>query len=216
MALPSNMYYLTPEKRVFLAHLILEGVPRVKQNQLSPAAMVACAAVESGWGTSEYYKGSTKQEATNCPFNLQKFQNDGWDYPRNKAGTDVCRLIPANPTDNAGGHPSTFLCCAEAHSWGSPDLDDAARLWCEWIIYNKNKGAAGNLRSLKGNPTEFTRHLVDVNFGVGNSDSPETRRRKADDYARVLTNPIDLIKLCEPQYVADFEDLLKKNEPDGF
>lgn len=62
----------TSEQWLFIDTLIKVGGPVTKANLLPPAAMVACAIEESGYGTSAIYK------KTGCPFNLQRPKSYTW------------------------------------------------------------------------------------------------------------------------------------------
>jgi flagellum-specific peptidoglycan hydrolase FlgJ len=53
-------------QKQFIQALILNGGAVAVDNHLPPAAMVACAIEESGYGTSKIYA------STGCPFNLQR------------------------------------------------------------------------------------------------------------------------------------------------
>jgi hypothetical protein len=185
------MSKLTPEQQDFLMGLIISGGPRVKRNNLPPAAMVACGCHESGFGTSKIY------QQTNCPFNLQKPKN--WEWPKASDGMGPCPTKTIKTKVSQPGEPDRFafpeFCCTKDSALG-PDLDDAARIWCEWILHWPNPSVVHTMLSLANNPVQFTRNLPLVGFG-GGADNAETRRINGNLFVKTLTDPsYNIVDLC--------------------
>jgi len=184
---------LSPEQQDFLMDLIISGGPMVGRNNLPPAAMVACGCHESGFGTSDIYK------QTNCPFNLQKPKN--WAWPKANDGVSPCPTKPIKTKVSQPGEPPRFSTadfCSTVDSVLGPDLNDAARLWCEWVLHWPNPSVVHILLGLRNDPVGFTRNLPLVGFG-GGADNPEARRLNGQKFVDTLTT-YKIIDLCN-QYV---------------
>ena len=119
-------------------------------------AMIACACIESAFGRSKIY------QLTGCPFNLQK--PSSWKYP----DCTVRWLQTINkPDEKAKFSP---FCVAE-------DLDDAARLWCEWIYFYPNGSAKKAIEAQVGQARQFAAELWRVGFAA----SSKTATKKFAD-----------------------------------
>lgn len=151
----------------FLQKVAAACGPVVRQNRLPVSAMMACAAVESGWGTGSIYK-----ESGNL-FSLQKWP---WvKYPttlKTLWRTTVIQTVPVRKTAKAPFNTAT-------------DMADAGRQWCEWVLsYGDADGPPGNasekakpmavagaiarrkkLLAMAGDPLQFARNLYLVGFG---------------------------------------------------
>jgi peptidoglycan hydrolase-like protein with peptidoglycan-binding domain len=163
----------------FLKKVATECGPIVKENGLPVSSMVACAAVESGWGTGKIFKD------TGNLFSMQKWP---WvQFPATPKTLWRTTVIQTNPRKTAMAPFNTAI-----------DYADAGRQWCEWVLhYGASDGPPGNINqkarpadnawaigrrsrlvSMAGNPTEFARNLYLVSFG-------ETHAM-GELYARVL------------------------------
>ncbi len=139
---PASWVNLTPEKMQFLDDLADQG--REALGVLPLSAMLACAGVESLYGTSLIY------QHTHNPFNLQK--PDEQAYP-------ICQTIPQ----------CTFSTGNEAHCGKAPfctatSLTDAVRQWREWIENSANIPGRNVLMGLTGSPRAFAENLYRVGF----------------------------------------------------
>ncbi len=143
----------------FFDELAMLGGPVARQHNLPVPAMLACAAVESGFGTSKIFR------LTGCPFNLQKPKE--WKFP-------VCATIPLNTVALTGAKPVKVPFCT-ASGWA-----DAVRLWCEWIEnwpYHPNRARVLRFRADAEN---FTLNLPYVGFG----DQPKDPAERSAAYLR--------------------------------
>jgi peptidoglycan hydrolase-like protein with peptidoglycan-binding domain len=151
----------------FLQKVAAACGPTARAAGLPVSGMLACAAVESGWGTGAIYR------ETNNLFSLQKWP---WVlYPRTERTAWRDTVIQTNPRKTAKAPFNT-----------ARDLQDAARQWCEWIQYygtmqgppgsvNKNQPqkadnphACANrqrLMRMASEPLRFARNLYLVGFG---------------------------------------------------
>lgn len=142
--------FLDKDKQAFCEKMAAAAVKAAKENDLPLSGMLACAMSESLWGTSDIFK------QTGCPFNLQR--PDDWVYPK-------CKTKPIGTKNKAGSDavaPAAF-CCADS-------LEDAARLFCEWVTHfgesAKPPRTAGRDQLLKSRtkPKEFAENLFLVGF----------------------------------------------------
>jgi hypothetical protein len=140
---PRSYRFLTQEKRKFIAAMARAGRQKAKEYNYPLSAMIACACGESGFGTSAIYK------RTGSPFNLQKPAD--WEYP--KCETE------AHSTENKPGEAAKPAPFCKASS-----LNDASRLWCEWIAHHPREAARNQLLSLRDKPKDFAASLFLVNF----------------------------------------------------
>jgi hypothetical protein len=128
-------------------------------------AMIACACVEGTFGTSQIYL------QTGCPFNLQKPKE--WKYPQCTTTT-----IKTNNFKNEKPKAATF-CNANS-------LEDAGRLWCEWILNWPNKSPRDTLLALRKDPKQFAVNLHLVGFA-------EMKKENTAEFGKV----IDQFKLMQ-------------------
>lgn len=140
--------------------------PVVKQNGLPVSAMLACAAVESGWGRGPIFR------QTNNLFSMQKWP---WvPFPATARTLWLTTVIQTSPVKTARAPFNTTV-----------DLADAGRQWCEWILhYGAPDGPPGNvdqraphvanagaiarrsrLIAMAGDPVAFAGNLYLVSFG---------------------------------------------------
>jgi hypothetical protein len=172
------------ERTVAISNFLTEwaelGGPVARRQGFPVSAMLAHAAVESGWGTGNIFRQSLN------PFNLQK-------WPHIKY-----------PTTHQTFWSNTVVRKADQKVLKSPfncatSQADAVRQWCEWLThYGEADGPPqdGNaaarqvahpgrvaarvaLMKLRTNPVEFARRLATVGFGETLSDG--------DDFANCLT-----------------------------
>ena len=127
----------------FIKSMNVAGTDWAKRYRYPLSAMIACACVESGFGTSGIYK------QTCCPFNLQK--PSSWLYPQ-----CTVRLIK---TVNKPGEEARFTTFRVAD-----DLYDSARLWCEWISHWPSGSARSTLESYRNDARRFAASLYIVGF----------------------------------------------------
>ena len=148
----------------FLQKLAGEGGPLGKQAGLPVSAMLACAAVESGWGTGKIYR-----ETKNL-FSLQKWPKVL--FPTTALTLWRPTIIQNDPVKMATAPFNTATSYA-----------DAVRQWCEWIEhYGAADGPPGNqegrqianqwaigrrhqLMGMVNDPMQFARNLYLVSFG---------------------------------------------------
>jgi hypothetical protein len=156
----------TGSREEFLQNVARECGPLIKQSGLPVSSMLACAAVESGWGNGPIYR------ETNNLFSLQKWP---WvQYPTTERTLWRPTIIQTSPVKTALAPFNTAL-----------DLADAGRQWCEWILhYGAADGPPGSpnqrapkvanawaigrrtqLLGMTSDPTQFARHLYLVSFG---------------------------------------------------
>lgn len=150
----------------------------VWNKKLPVSAMMACAALESGWGGGRIFKD------TGNLFSMQK-----WPWVPFPKGETLWRptVIQESPKKTANAPFNV-----------AKNLADSARQWCEWIAYygeaegppgNINKaaipasnpwaiGRRNNLLSMVGHPVEFAKNLYLVSFGESHA--------KGQRYAQVL------------------------------
>lgn len=162
----------------FISDLAIQGAAYAIQYDLPIAAMVACGCLESGYGTSALYI------STKCPFNLQKPTE--YRFP-------LCPTIPVITYKDREKTQKVVvpMCVAK-------DLNDAARLWCEWIIHYPNVGARRQLLLFRNDARRFASQLPLVGFGVAR----RTGGRPGDEYAKAFDDvnhliPFELIE--EPE-----------------
>ena len=163
----------------FLQKVASDCGPLVRAKGLPVSSMVACAAVESGWGTGPIFK------QTRNLFSMQKWP---WvQYPTTAQTMWMTTVIATNPVKTARAPFNTAL-----------DFADAGRQWCEWVLhYGEADGPPGNidqhgprlahagaigrrkrLLALAGDPMAFAANLYLVGFGESHA--------KGALYARVL------------------------------
>ncbi len=167
---------------LFIDELIKYAGPVVKANRsrLPPAAMVACAIVESGYGTSSIY------QKTGCPFNLQRPSGYTWVH---------CTTIPIRTcvkTDQTGKCIDWKVApfCVAAGNNKPEKLADSARIWCEWICGWPQKKVRETMLKLRDNPILFTKNLPSVGFGEANK-----RKQNGDKFVAVL-HEHNLVSRC--------------------
>lgn len=147
---------ITPDQQQwFIDQLVAHGRPVAEANHLPTAAMVACAIVESGYGTSDIYA------ITGCPFNLQRPEWYRWVH------CPVKWLKTGTRTDAKGKTTQTMLapfCKAEGATEGER-LADASRIWCEWVNGWPQEGVRKRMQSLRTQPEAFAMGLPSLGFG---------------------------------------------------
>lgn len=148
--------YIPASNDEFIDYMAKQGRPWATKYGFPLPAMIACACVESGFGTSTIYR------LTGCPFNLQK--PAGWKYPQCST-----RLIPTINKAGEQAKPSPF-CLAK-------DLADAARLWCEWINYWPNPKARNAVIGFSQDAVLFASQLHLVGF----AESKKANTKKFGD-----------------------------------
>jgi hypothetical protein len=164
---------ITSDKRKFLDELAKQGAKVARGNDLPVSAMVACGAVESGFGTGFIFKHSGN------PFSLQKWPHVP--FPR----------ASATPFWNETVVQTTPRKVLRAPFVRSTDFADAVRQWCEWILHwGEADGPPGNqdpkvkpaanapamasrqqVLTFRRDPLKFARNLHKVGFGE--SDAKE-------------------------------------------
>ena len=148
----------------FLQELATEGGPVAKKAGLPVSAMLACGAVESGWGRGKIYR------ETGSLFSLQKWPKVL--FPTTARTLWRTTIIQTHPEKTALAPFNT----ATGHA-------DAVRQWCEWIQHYgaadgppgnpegrlvANQSAIGRRQQLMGmvnDPMQFARNLYLVSFG---------------------------------------------------
>jgi hypothetical protein len=165
---------LTDDQKKFVVSLSTLGARWVLKSRIPVAAMVACGALESNFGTRGVYL------KTGCPFNLQK--PPSWDYPHCKV------LTSKTATDREEKHfVTTTFCIAD-------DLGDAARIFCEWIDHWPNPGARNAVFLQRDNAKAFARSLPLVGFGVAKVGGGN----QGDEYAAFVDKVQDSIPFGPP------------------
>jgi hypothetical protein len=154
------MAYIPNSKEDFIRKMAAAGSLYASMNDLPLQAMIACACEESGFGTSKIYL------MTGCPFNLQKPAE--WKYPQ-------CTIMKIGTVNKAGekAKPAPF-CVANT-------LEDAGRLWCEWILNWPNKSPRDTLLALRKIPKQFAVNLFLVGFAEGKKANTEKFAKLIDD-----------------------------------
>jgi hypothetical protein len=153
-------------QHVFLFRLSLAGGELAHANNLPIPAMLACGAVESGWGNREK---RPIFKATGCHFNLQK---PSW-YTWMK-----CKTINLKTDAQGDGHlVSVDFCCAD--NW-----EDSVGLWCTWIINYPNTKLRDEVLMYRDRPRDFCARLPKVGFGPQHStdDWDKTAKGYLDVY----------------------------------
>ena len=162
-----NMF-LTDAQRKFARDMAAAARKAAAANDLPLSGIVACACSESLWG------GSVIFGQTGSPFNLQK--PDGWTYPK-------CETVPISTQNKVGSKdtkPATFCKAAS--------LEDAARLFCEWVLHygesSKPKNTAGRdqLLNYRKNPKAFAEHLFLVGFADNNEGKTKEFGKLWEDF----------------------------------
>jgi hypothetical protein len=132
----------------FLFKLNEQGGKVAHDNNLPVPAMLACGAVESGWGGSKIF------EATGCHFSLQK--PDWYTWMK-------CRTIKRKTDAQGDGNLVTVdFCCAD--TWA-----DSVGLWCTWILNYPNEKLRKEVLAYRSSPRDFCARLPKVGFGPQNS-----------------------------------------------
>ncbi len=178
---PWKQAAVNQDKEAFLQDVATQCGPVVRANGLPVSSMLACAAVESGWGNGQIFKD------TKNLFSLQKWP---WvPFPTTAQTLWRKTIIQTNPVKTALAPFNT-----------ATDLADAGRQWCEWITHygdadgppgniNKNARPASNawaigrrqqLLAMVDDPVRFASNLFLVSFGEN--------ARGGQIYARVLTD----------------------------
>jgi hypothetical protein len=143
------------DKYRFIEVMIVSCAGVARSYDLPLAAMIACGAVESRFGTSDIYN------ATGCPFNLQKPSNYSWVNCR------VFWFTTCIQTDSAGNcikKAKAPFCYAE----GDHEFDwlrDAARIWCEWVLGYPDTVGRDYALAMRNRPSDFARRLPWLGFG---------------------------------------------------
>lgn len=150
IATKSWWQFIDKDKRAFCESLAAAAVKTATDNDIPLSGLLACAMSESLWGTSDIF------QQTGCPFNLQKPVD--WLYPK-------CKTMALKTKNKAGSNavaPATF-CVAEG-------LEDAARLFCEWVLHfgesakPPRTGGRDQLLKSRKKPKEFAENLNLVGF----------------------------------------------------
>lgn len=138
----SNTNYL------FLFHLNEAGGKTAYDADLPVPAMLACAAAESGWGTSTIFK------KTGCHFNLQKPSWYNW---------MKCKTIKMQ-TDGLGNGSLVWadFCVADT-------VEESVGLWCTWILNYPNESHRKEVLAARHSPRDFCAKLPRVGFGPQNT-----------------------------------------------
>ena len=153
---------VSSEQYRFLFKLNEAGGKIAFDNDLPVPAMLACAAAESGWGSSKIF------QATGCHFNLQK---PGW-YTWMK-----CKTIKRQ-TDGLGNGTLVWADFCVADNWG-----DSVALWCTWILNYPNAGHLKEVLAARKNPRDFCARLPKAGFGPQN---PKAWADTAKGYLKVF------------------------------
>jgi hypothetical protein len=157
---------LTKDQTDFIVSLAAMGVWSTRSYDLPVAGMVACACSETSFGTRGAYL------TTGCPFNLQKPSNWIWPKCEVVTGSTNSSRVPLSAT-----RVIAPFCIAK-------DLGDAARIFCEWIVYFPNKGARDQVLAHRSNAKEFARNLPKVAFGAPLPGKPPGSQ--GDEYAAMV------------------------------
>ena len=175
-------HIVTASMKGFLEEWATLGGPVARYNGFPVSAMLACAAVESAWGTGRIFR------ATLNPFSLQKWPHIS--YPSTHRTHWQRTVVKNGPPRVTAVAP--FVCAF--------DQGDAVRQWCEWIRWygevdgppqdqdskvghirhSAQVAAKERLLALYNAPVAFARGLSTVGFGEDVS--------KGEDYARNLTD----------------------------
>jgi hypothetical protein len=151
---------LTPAIAAFITEWAAAG--RVARDQDLPVgSMLACASVESGWGTGNIYKG------TGNPFNLQKWPRIRFPHTHKTYW---------HRTKIAEGPPPKF---AYAPFNCATDPADAVLQWCEWIVHWGRADGPGRLEPPNGSPQ-------DNPPAIANRDYLLSYRRNSQDFCMNL------------------------------
>ena len=154
------MSYIPKSKEDFIRKMAAAGSLYASMNNLPLQAMLACACAESGFGTSKIY------QMTGCPFNLQKPAE--WSYPQ-------CAIMKIDTVNKAGekARPAPF-CMANT-------LEEAGRLWCEWLLNWPNPSPRNTLLALRNDPKQFAANLFLVGFAEGKKANTEEFAKLIDE-----------------------------------
>jgi hypothetical protein len=145
----------------FLQEWADAGAPVVRKHRLPVSAMLACASVESAWGTGAIYR-----ETLN-PFSLQKWPH----VPHPATCRTAWRDTVIQTTPDVVTRKAPFSCAT--------DRADAVRQWCEWILYyGEADGPPGNQ-----DPKSKTSRIASA---VGNRETLLRFRNAGPDFARRL------------------------------
>ena len=178
----------TPEQRAtFINAMINFAAPVAREKKLPAAALVACGAIESGYGvTRSSNGGQTIYDRTHCPFNLQKPDHYKWVH---------CKVVwlPTLSKMDASGKQSGAVKAPFCTAEGSTEqvwLADAARIWCEWVLGWPQIGVRNEMLALRNQPLEFARKLHRFGFG-----DPKVAKLTAQTYENVFREQ-RLIERC--------------------
>jgi peptidoglycan hydrolase-like protein with peptidoglycan-binding domain len=129
-------------QEAFLQQVFVACAADVKAAGLPVSAMLACAAVESGWG-----KGSIYRDTGNL-FSLQKWP---WvTYPLTTHTLWRETVIQTSPRKTARAPFNT-----------ARDMTDAGQQWCQWIKYY------GSMQGPPGSPDKARPQAADNKFALG-------------------------------------------------
>jgi hypothetical protein len=152
------MPFIPKTPQDFITAMAAAGAPSAAREDLPLPAMIACACLESGYGTSDIYL------ATGCPFNLQKPPE--WAYPK-------CEIKYLPTVNKEGENPRPAPFCVAA------TLEEAGRLWCEWIKHWPNRSARDAVLSLSKQPALFASNLHLVGFA-------EAKKSKCEEFGKLI------------------------------
>lgn len=178
----------TPEQRdAFIEAMITHAAPVARDQDLPAAALVACGAIESGYGTSAIYR------KTHCPYNLQKPAHYTWVHCR------VTWLPTLSKMDEHGqqsGQVRAPFCTAEGET-EEARLADAARIWCEWVLGWPQPGTRSEMLGLRKQALAFAKKLHRLGFG-----DPKVASLTAQTYENVFRDQ-NLIERCDAALALD-------------
>ena len=154
------MTELNPARAAFINDLAAKGGKVARANDLPVGAMLACASVESAWGTSKIYK------STGNPFNLQKWPHTPYPHTNKTFWQDTGVIV--GPPEVLRKAP--FNCAT--------DLGDAVLQWCEWILHWGQADGPGAIQMAKG--------AKDNPAAIANRDLLLTYRKNSADFSKNL------------------------------
>lgn len=143
------------EQYRFIDTMIYACAEVASTNNLPLAAMIACAVVESAYGTSSIYW------KTGCPFNLQRPSWYTWVHCQT---VSIKTCVKTDASGKCIGWATAPFCYAEGNdeeTW----LADAGRLWCEWVLGWPQPATRKAVLAMRDKPADFARSLPRLGFG---------------------------------------------------
>jgi hypothetical protein len=168
------------QRNAFINEMIDFAAPVAVAQNLPAAALVACGAIESGYGISTIYG------KTHCPFNLQKPDHYKWVHCSVVWLTTLSKMDASGKQSGVVRAPFCKADGATAQEW----LADAARIWCEWVLGWPQDGNRNVMLSLRTKPLEFAKSLHRLGFG-----DPKVATLTAQTYENVFKEQ-RLIERC--------------------